>query len=284
MKIAFLFLTIDNINHPLIWEKYFDKHKDKYTIYCHPKYPNNVTIPWLKKNIITNLANTEWGYITEAYYNLFNEAYKDENNFKFITVSESCLPLRNFNKLYNKLINDNINTSYIKFMNISNYDKKERIMTQKNYKKYNFKKHYARCCLSRFHTKLLLDKKHDFTFFNKMHVGDEFFLSLLHPYDNVVDFEITYDNWDYVKEIVLDINNKIKLLYEDTEKNNNNNIKEIKLLQTERDNIRKNPKSYLIVSEKDILELRHKNIKSFFWRKFPKNSNIEQLYDVFKFN
>ena len=52
MKIAFLFLTINDINFPEIWEYYFKNNYDKISIYCHPKYPENIKTPWLKKNII----------------------------------------------------------------------------------------------------------------------------------------------------------------------------------------------------------------------------------------
>ena len=59
MKIAFLFLTLDNINWHYYWDKYFDGHNSKYSIYVHPKYPEKVTVPWMKKNIIKNLVNKE---------------------------------------------------------------------------------------------------------------------------------------------------------------------------------------------------------------------------------
>ena len=51
------------------------------------------------------------------------------------------------------------NTSYIKYMKVSNYDLVSRIQTQENYDKQNitFIKHYARFCLSRFHVNILLD-------------------------------------------------------------------------------------------------------------------------------
>ena len=49
MKIAFLFLTIDNVKFPKIWDYYFKNNLNKINIYCHPKNPENVTIPWQKK-------------------------------------------------------------------------------------------------------------------------------------------------------------------------------------------------------------------------------------------
>ena len=273
-RIAFLFLTIDNINYPAFWEKYFENNYDKINIYCHPKNPKNVTIPWLKKNIIPDLVETGWGYITNAYFNLLSTAMKDKDNIKFITISESCIPLVPFNKLYYNLT-ENPDKSYIKFMKIKNYDLSARIKNQKNYEKYKLYKHYARFCLSRHHTEKLLSKKKDMEFFNKMHVGDEFFLSLLYPFNNIDDFAITYDNWSYVHHQIDKINKDIKNIYIKIE-SGTSEVKtlteKIKSLTKLKEDIGKNPKSYNNVTLEDIKSA--KNTGAYFWRKFPKDSNI----------
>ena len=283
-KIAFLFLTLDNVNFPKIWENYFSGNEDKYTIYCHPKYPEKVTVDWLKSNVISDLVPTGWGYIVGAYHNLLASAYSNIDNYKFVTISESCVPLKPFDIFYNELFNskNNIKTSYIKFMKIKDYDMEQRIKVNIGYNKYNWHKHYARFCLSRYHVEKLLNKTDDFEFFTKMHIGDEFFLTMLDPYDQYIkDFAITYDNWDYVAEKRKKINNEIKKLYEKMENEKNNNFRQkiknkINDLQTTRDDFSKNPKSYSDVTKKDIIDI--KNIDSFFWRKFPKTSNIENYY------
>ena len=44
-KLAFMFLTIDNLNKNNIWKKFFDKtDKDKYSIYVHAKYTEKINI------------------------------------------------------------------------------------------------------------------------------------------------------------------------------------------------------------------------------------------------
>lgn len=283
-KIAFLFLTIDDVNFPKVWKNYFAGNEDKFTIYCHPKYPDKVITDWLKSNIIPNLVETGWGYIVGAYQQLLKNAYLNESNYKFVTISESCLPLVPFNEFYNSMFNTdgaNIKTSYIKFMEIKDYDLEQRIKVNAGYTKYNFHKHYARFCLSRYHVKKLLEMDTDFEFFKRMHIGDEFFLTMLEPYDNVKDFAITYDNWDYVFAKRKKFNIKIKKLYEKMEKISNKQSQtriksEIKDLQIIRDDFSRNPKSYSEVTIDDIKELN--GVKSFFWRKFPKNSNIENFY------
>lgn len=278
-KIAFLFLIIDDINHPDIWIKYFENNLDKINIYVHPKHPENVKTPWLKKHIIKNLVNTEWGFITNAYYNLFEEAFKNEDNIKFVTISESCLPLQPFNKLYNDIFTKNdIRTSFVKFLPVTRYDMISRIQIQPNYKMFkSYVKHYARFCLSRYHVGKLLKLHNEFKFFNNMNVGDEFFLTMIQAkpnFDFFKDYEITYDDWDYIVKERETINAEIKKMYELIESQkyseNINNIitNEIENKKLHRDKISKNPKTYNVVTSEDY----HKALKSgaYFWRKFPK--------------
>ena len=52
MKIAFLFLTIEDLNHEYLWKEYFKGNEKKYNIYCHPKEKNDVKSDWLKKYFI----------------------------------------------------------------------------------------------------------------------------------------------------------------------------------------------------------------------------------------
>ena len=103
-KIAFLFITIGDVNFPKIWDDYFKDNNDKYNIYIHPKYPEKVT--WNKDKIIQNLQETSWGFIVKAYIELFKSALQDKDNYKFITISESCLPIQSFDQFYTNVIND----------------------------------------------------------------------------------------------------------------------------------------------------------------------------------
>lgn len=124
-KIAFLFLIIDNPNFHEIWDKYFEGNEDKFNIYIHPKFPENHT--WKPEHIIKNLQPTKWGFIVDAYMELFKTAFENKDNFKFITISESCVPIKPFNMLYDEIILSNISLSFIKKMNISKYDYEVRL-------------------------------------------------------------------------------------------------------------------------------------------------------------
>jgi hypothetical protein len=274
-KIAFLFLTLDNPNFPKIWNSYFKGHSDKYTIYIHPKYPEKVT--WQKNRIIKNLQITAWGFITRAYMELLKEAYKDQDNYKFVTISESCIPIQSFDAFYKECINDR--RSFIKISPISRYDWEERLFMRDYKERENAKKiikHYARFCLNREHVKLLLEKEKALEYFHKMHVGDEFFLSVLYPLKNYKDFAVTYDDWEFIGMICKEIKNSICKLYIEQEKNNKvDKSADILKYQKEYEDKKKNPKT--ITDVKPDLE-KIKKCSSFFYRKFAKDSDIEKYW------
>ena len=103
-KIAFLFLTINNLKHSSIWDKYFKSvNKNKYSIYVHPKYPNRVSDTILKENIIDDLVETKYGFLVEAMVKLMDSGLKDKNKKFFVFVSDSCIPIKKFDVLYEEV-------------------------------------------------------------------------------------------------------------------------------------------------------------------------------------
>jgi hypothetical protein len=267
-KIAFLFLTLDNPNFPKIWNSYFRGHTDKYSLYIHPKYIDKVT--WKKKNVIKELKETEWGFITRAYIELMKEAYKDVNNYKFVTISESCIPIKSFDKFYEDCIVDEC--SWIKSMKMGRYNYQGRLDLVKTLPKPKyFIKNYARFCLNREHVRLLLVRESEgkMNFFHNMQVGDEYFLSVLYPLKNVRDFAVTYDDWEY-------IDNKKRIIKEKqstVEKYGS----EWKKLQEKYNLIAKSPKTIVNVTLDNDLE-KIKKCDSYFYRKFSKDSNIQNYW------
>jgi len=273
-QIAFLFLILDNPNFPKIWDSYFRGHKDKYNIYIHSKHTEKTL--WKSKNIIEKIQETSWGHIVSAYIELFREAYKNPNNMKFLTISESDIPIKSFDTFYDDCISDK--RSWIKFLKIKNYNWKERINKQPNQNKpKHFIKHLARFCLNREHVGELLQKSKEkqLEFFYKMHVGDEFFLSVLYPINNVRDFAVVYDDWDYIEHEKQKIKNEKRRCYEIQEKTGKDMSQELKTLQNKFNNIAKSPKT--IFDVEDDLE-KIKKCKSYFYRKFSKDSNIEKYW------
>jgi len=268
-KIAFLFLTIRDVNFTKIWDKYLAGNEDKYTMYIHCKFKEEAK--WHTDKIISNLQQTAWGHITRAYVELFKEAIKDPDNFKFITISESCVPIQSFDNLYKIMMSDP--RSWIKTMKITQY--KAAVVLNNN--KGPFFHHYARMALNRHHAKKLLMNLDKMEFFHNMQIGDEYFLTVLYPVNNYKDVEITYDDWGYVDRIVKELKTKIRLLYEEQEQNSKiDNSEQIKTLQLKVKDIAKNPKSINEVGE-DLNKI--KSSHAYFYRKFTINSDIEKYWE-----
>ena len=268
-KIAFLFLTIDDVNWDVFWNTYLDPERS--TIYVHPKNSKDVDLRWMRANIIKKQVPTAWGHIVGAYFELMSAAMEDPDNFKFITISESCIPIKPFDELYADMI-ASPETSIIKTMPIKKYDQVERINKQPGHKKYKFTKHYARFCLARQHVaKLMAVPNEQRKFFEDMHVGDEFFLSLILPMKNVENRAITFDNWDAVQREIKKINDKMKKIYNTVPESPARDNK-LSTLREHKRKIAANPKSYIKVSKSDIREAT--STGCYFWRKFPTTSNI----------
>ena len=304
MKIAFLFITKDDINQPKIWEDYLRGNEAKYNVYVHPKNPKDCSIPWITSNIIPNLVPTDWGHIISAYYELFKYAMEHDNlNQYFIVITESCVPVLSFAKLYSFLLQNykkNDKQSFIKFMKMNQYDKIARIQSQEGWEKMGeIIKHSSSWCLSKHHVDIFLQlPKEKIAFFEKMKVGDEYWLSLLQPKNdkNFTEKEITYYNWEYTQKITANIKKEIKKLWEQYDAENNiTNLKQsnsnklaepikqspilqkIEELQIDFDNQRKHPKTYNDVSKSDVDFVFKRKV--FFWRKFPKLTNLVDWYN-----
>ena len=132
-KIAFCFLIYDGINHEKLWYEFFRNiNKDKYNIYIH--YKENKPLEYFEEYKIdeSDIVETAWGdnSLVKAQISLYKNAIKDPDNYKMIMVSNSCIPLKNFDYIYNFLTKDHYG-----YYNKMNYD----ILTELyiNYKLYS---------------------------------------------------------------------------------------------------------------------------------------------------
>jgi Core-2/I-Branching enzyme len=106
-KLAFCFLIYDKINHEDIWNTFFENiDSNKYSIYIHFKF--NSTLKYFEKYKLTKCIATRYeDYTIPLAYNLlFRNAYDDMENYKFIILSGSCIPLKSFDYVYEKLTRD----------------------------------------------------------------------------------------------------------------------------------------------------------------------------------
>jgi len=143
MKLAFLFMIYDCLEKEDLWFEFFNNApSDKYTIYIHGKDKNNIKFKndFFNKFIIEENYETMWGDFSLVYLQnkLIEYALSDKDNFKFIFMSGTHIPLHDFNFIYDKLINiskshiphfiiDNTNNSFIKRFNSINNTKKYNV-------------------------------------------------------------------------------------------------------------------------------------------------------------
>ena len=109
MKVLGLcFLIYDKINHEELWYNWLNNvDKKKYRIYIH--YKNNTKLKYFEKNRVERCIKTKYAHVSliHAHNILFRTAYKDGCD-KIISLSQSCVPLKPFNYVYNFLTKDDL--------------------------------------------------------------------------------------------------------------------------------------------------------------------------------
>ncbi|XP_020274420.1 uncharacterized protein LOC109849058 isoform X2 [Asparagus officinalis] len=110
-KVAFMFLTRGPLPLSPLWEKFFQGHEEHYSIYVHslpgyrPEFASDSV--FYQRQIPSQVA--EWGKINmiDAERRLLANALLDLSNERFVLLSESCIPLKNFTIIYSYLTKSN---------------------------------------------------------------------------------------------------------------------------------------------------------------------------------
>ncbi|KAK8490399.1 hypothetical protein V6N11_083544 [Hibiscus sabdariffa] len=109
-KIAFLFLTPRSLPFEKLWDMFFCGHEGKFSVYVHAskEKPVHASRYFLNREIHSD--EVRWGKISmvDAERRLLAHALKDPNNQHFVLLSESCIPLHDFDHVYNYLIHANM--------------------------------------------------------------------------------------------------------------------------------------------------------------------------------
>ena len=220
-KIAFLFLTYNNLKRPDIWNKYFENvPESQYSIYLHAKEPEKVSDNILKGHQIAKHIETSWGSpsLVEANILMMEEALKDSDNKKFFIVSDSCCPIMSFADMYNMVMNDDKSILGIHKYN-PNPERYDAIINPK-FPKEQFIKHCGSgTMVNRKHAQLLVNSLDDFkNNWKNFHVPDEHYfgnalLSLDKDFKfNNNSYKLTFDTWqmDDLDKSFLNLEEEIK--------------------------------------------------------------------------
>ncbi len=99
MKIALLFLTLANVYHEGYWKDFLQGHENQYSLYVHSKnaLSNN---SFFKPYEMKLKVQTTWARTMNAQVAILREALKSPENEKFIFLSESTIPLQDFDTVY----------------------------------------------------------------------------------------------------------------------------------------------------------------------------------------
>ncbi|KAJ1378225.1 Glycosyl transferase, family 14, partial [Sesbania bispinosa] len=109
-KIAFMFLTPGSLPFEKLWDKFFQGHEGKFSVYVHASKTKPVHVSRYFVNRDIRSDQVIWGKISmvDAERRLLANALQDPDNQQFVLLSDSCVPLYNFDYIFYYLINTNI--------------------------------------------------------------------------------------------------------------------------------------------------------------------------------
>ncbi len=114
-KIAFCFLIYNKIEFEEIWYEFFKNANPlRYNIYIH--YKDKYELEYFKDNVLQKCIPTQYAKVSLVHATnlLFEEAYKDKDNYKFILLCGTTIPLKNFDYVYEMMTKDSRgNMNYI---------------------------------------------------------------------------------------------------------------------------------------------------------------------------
>ena len=261
-KIAFCFLIYEEIYHEDLWKSFLDNvDKSKYSIYIH--YKKDKPLKYFNDHKLKNTIETCWGClsIVHAQNLILKEALKDNMNQHFIWLSDSCVPIKTFDYIYNYL---DTSKSYFNIAPDS-----QVFPRANNAIKYidrtKIKKAFMPSIINRKHAKLFIDNDENIKlWFNNINNVDEIvYITLVHYYKlenelvltpNIAAGSIIFASW--------------------TDMRNFKYFEKSKLSKNR-------PNSYNYICPEELNYLIKS--KSLFARKFMKNcGGLEPLYRIFK--
>lgn len=195
-KIGFLFLIKDIIENEDSWKLFFKNvSPDKYNIYIH--YKNNVNLHFFEKYKLNHCIETCWGErsLVDAQNLLIKEALKDTKITHFIILSGSCIPLKNFDYIYNYL-----DPNYSYFDRQSPDLKQLKSIVYDFLSKSEIKKSSQWCILSRKHSIFVCDNETIIKYFeNNCYPDERVYITALDKFNmghEIINDATTYCNWD----------------------------------------------------------------------------------------
>jgi len=198
-KVAFCFLTYDNLSQPTLWNNFFSNKQDKYNIYIHNKLPFVDETYHFEKYCIDSCVKTKYAHISvvKATFELFKKALLDPENQYFILLSETCIPLYNFDHIYSRI--QEINTNIIQSGYNNSMERFIDLTDENFFDKNNFVKQNPCLILNRQTVEFFINNDFTYLFNDKFYAPDEhYFVNLCNKFNiNYVNSNINYANWEF---------------------------------------------------------------------------------------
>lgn len=109
-KIAFMFLSLGSLPFEKLWDRFFYGHEGRFSVYVHAskEKPVHVSRYFINRDIRSD--QVVWGKISmvDAERRLLASALQDPDNQHFVLLSDSCVPLHDFDYVYNYLMYTNV--------------------------------------------------------------------------------------------------------------------------------------------------------------------------------
>ncbi|XP_047311971.1 glycosyltransferase BC10-like [Impatiens glandulifera] len=105
-KIAFLFLTPGALPFEKLWDKFFQGHEGRFSVFVHASNAKPVHSSRYFANREIRSDEVVWGRISmvDAERRLLANGLKDPDNQHFVLLSDSCVPIRDFDFVYSYLM------------------------------------------------------------------------------------------------------------------------------------------------------------------------------------
>ena len=202
IKIALLFLTISDVNHEAYWKEFLKGHDAQYSLYVHSK--NGVSEgSFFKPFQLPYSVPTTWANTMKAQAALLREAVKDPGNQKFIFLTETTIPIRDFETIYRRVFEDQnsifdfVPNPHLDQRNLALYNP-ERILPLPAAVQY---KNSSWIILNRKHAELLAQDSHFIELTSQYPIDNEHypstFLAMTGHLGEVTNRYLTLDFWAY---------------------------------------------------------------------------------------